>query len=120
MTLSVGPTLWSGWDSVRLSAGDLPGAARRLAGRGHVPPYRLPWSEAWALNRYAAVINASGDHARAAALYQDALHLARELRQPDDEAHALEGIGDSNLRNADTPPSIACLNKPSQSSRTWP
>lgn len=91
--------VWLG--GVRLSADDLPGAAqllqaalnafRRIGSRG---------AEAWALNRYAAVISAAGDHAQAGDLYRDALRLARETHQLDDEALALEGIGECQLRRA--------------------
>jgi hypothetical protein len=43
-------------------------------------------NEGWALNLYAAVLTAAGDLSRAQAIYQDALHLNREMRQPDAEA----------------------------------
>jgi tetratricopeptide (TPR) repeat protein len=53
---------------------------------------------AWALNYYAAVIAVTDEPARAIAVYHDALRLAREVRQPDDEAIALQGLGELYLR----------------------
>jgi DNA-binding SARP family transcriptional activator/tetratricopeptide (TPR) repeat protein len=83
----------------QLSAGDLAGAARyaqqaidldrRVCSAG---------TQAWVLNHYAAVIRTSGEHTRALALYQEALGLAREARHSDDEAFALEGMGECQLR----------------------
>jgi DNA-binding SARP family transcriptional activator/tetratricopeptide (TPR) repeat protein len=94
----------------RLSAGDLASAARyaeqaidldrRVCSAG---------TQAWVLNHYAAVVNTSGEHARALALYQEALGLAREARHSDDEAFALEGIGECQLRLGDINASIAHL-----------
>ena len=55
-------------------------------------------SEAWALNYYAAVIADTGDGGRAIAVYQDALRLAREVGHPDDEAIALQGLGEAHAR----------------------
>ena len=91
---------WLG--STRLALGDLPGGARmiqealdvfhRIGNRG---------GEAWALIRYATVISATGDHAHAESLFRDALSLARETIQLDDEALALEGIGECQLRNGE-------------------
>jgi hypothetical protein len=40
----------------------------------------------------------SGDQDGAIAVYHDALRLAREVRQPDDEAIALQGLGEAHLR----------------------
>jgi DNA-binding SARP family transcriptional activator/tetratricopeptide (TPR) repeat protein len=100
--------VWLG--SVRQSTGDLEGAAqlleaamdgfRRIGSRG---------SEAWALNRYAAVISASGDPAQAQALYLEALRLARETRQVDDEAIALEGSAECQLRCGETQTAVRHL-----------
>src|SRR5207302_566889 len=53
--------------------------------------------EAWALNHYAATIAARGDLPRAAALYQQALTMNRELTKPDGQAIALEGLGECHL-----------------------
>jgi DNA-binding SARP family transcriptional activator/tetratricopeptide (TPR) repeat protein len=84
---------------VRRLTGDYQGAARDfeeaistyqgLGNRGNL---------AWTLNHYAAVISAAGDLTRATALYHDALNLARDVRQPDDEAAALQGLGETRLR----------------------
>jgi tetratricopeptide (TPR) repeat protein len=88
---------------VRGAAGDHQGAIpglreavdvfRRIGARGN---------ETWALNHYAAEVAATGDHGRALALYGDALVLARETHQPDEEARALEGLGGCHLNNGDT------------------
>ena len=83
--------------------GDLPEAARNL--QEALELYRqvgARGNEAWALNRYAAVHAAAGEHVVARDLYHDALRLARETQQPDDEAHALEGIGESHLHADET------------------
>jgi DNA-binding SARP family transcriptional activator/tetratricopeptide (TPR) repeat protein len=100
--------VWLG--SVRQSTGDLAGAAqlletamdtfRRIGGRG---------SEAWALNRYAAVISASGDPVRAQGLYLEALRLTQETRQLDDEAIALEGSAECQLRCGETETAVRHL-----------
>jgi DNA-binding SARP family transcriptional activator len=100
--------VWLG--SVRQSTGELAGAARlleaamdtfrRLGSRG---------SEAWALNRYAAVISASGDPAKAQALYLEALRLTRETHQLDDEAIALEGSAECQLRCGETETAVGHL-----------
>ena len=87
-----------------LSAGDITDAARYL--KDAVDLFRrigTRGGESWALNHYAAAILASGNHTRATFVYTQALHLARDTSQPDDEALALEGIGESYLRgtNAD-------------------
>jgi DNA-binding SARP family transcriptional activator/tetratricopeptide (TPR) repeat protein len=97
---------------VRLSVGDHPGAARHL--EAAVDLFRrigARGNEAWALNHYAAVIVATGDHAYAQVIYQDALRLARETCQPDDEALALEGIGECRLHAGATGAGIAHLNQ---------
>jgi tetratricopeptide (TPR) repeat protein len=73
---------------------------RRIGARG---------SEAWALNHYAAVVATTGDHVQAQSLYQDALLLARETHQPDDEARALEGLGECHLNRGDTDAATAHL-----------
>jgi tetratricopeptide (TPR) repeat protein len=100
--------VWLG--SLRQTTGDLPGAVRllqaamdlfgRIGSRG---------SAGWALNRYAAVIAASGDSAQAEALYLEALRLARETRRLDDEAHALEGSAECQLRRGETEPAVTQL-----------
>jgi DNA-binding SARP family transcriptional activator/tetratricopeptide (TPR) repeat protein len=97
---------------VRLSLGDHRGAARHL--EAAVDLFRrigARGNEAWALNHYAAVVTAAGDRARAHAIYLDALHLARETRQPDDEALALAGIGECHLHVGDTGAGVAHLNQ---------
>ena len=73
---------------------------RRIGGGG---------SEAWALNRYAAVISASGDPTRAEALYLEALSLARETGRSDDEAYALEGSGECQLLGGETSVAVTQL-----------
>ena len=88
---------------LRLATRDLSGAAhdlqralevfREIGARGN---------QAWALNQYAAVVAATGDHTNAQALYRDALHLAHETQQPDEQAPALEGIGECHLHAGDT------------------
>lgn len=65
----------------------------RIGARGNV---------AWALNHYAAVVAESGGHTQALTLYGEALLLARETHQPDDEARALEGLGQCHLACGDT------------------
>lgn len=100
--------VWLG--TLRQTTGDLPEAVRlleaamdlfrRIGSRG---------SAAWALNRYAAAIAASGDSARAEALYLEALGLAQETRRLDDEAHALEGSAECQLRRGETEPAVAHL-----------
>jgi tetratricopeptide (TPR) repeat protein len=67
--------------------------------------------EAWALNHYAAALNAAGDLRRALAAYRDALHLTRETRQPDDEARALEGLGECHLSTGETATAAAHLHQ---------
>jgi DNA-binding SARP family transcriptional activator/tetratricopeptide (TPR) repeat protein len=94
----------------QMSAGDLAGAARyaqqavdldrRVCSAG---------TQAWVLNHYAAVIRTSGEHTRALALYQEALGLARKARHSDDEAFALEGIGECQLRLGNVDAGIAHL-----------
>ena len=95
---------------VRGAAGDHQGAVpglreavdvfRRIGARGN---------ETWALNHYAAEVAATGDHGRALALYGDALVLARETHQPDEEARALEGLGGCHLNNGDTETGVVHL-----------
>jgi DNA-binding SARP family transcriptional activator/tetratricopeptide (TPR) repeat protein len=85
---------------VRRLTGDYEGAARDI--EESIRAYRdlgNPGNQAWALNHYAAAISDAGDLTRATALYCDALHLARQVQQPDDEAAALEGLGENCLRN---------------------
>lgn len=94
---------------VRLAAGDHTGAARHL--EEAVNLFRrigASGNHSWALNYYAAVMIAIGD-ARAQALYQDALRLARDASHRDDEARALEGIGECQLRVGDTENGVAHL-----------
>ena len=66
---------------------------------------------AWALNYYAAVIADAGDQARAVAVYHDALRLAREVSQPDDEAIALQGLGEAYVREGKLEDGTAYLHK---------
>ena len=73
---------------------------RRIGARGN---------ETWALNHYAAVVAATGDHVQALTLYRDALLLARETHQPDDEARALEGLGECHLNSGDTEAGVVHL-----------
>ena len=84
---------------VRGLTGDYEGAARDL--EESIAFYQgigNRGNQAWALNHYGAVITAAGDAARAIAIYEDALRLSRETRQPDDEADSLHGLGDNSLR----------------------
>ena len=85
------------------------GTARRLRGDpgGALEPLAesvalfrtigLRGGEAWALNHYAAAFKDVGDLPSAEATYHDALRISREVGQPDDEAHALEGLGECRL-----------------------
>jgi tetratricopeptide (TPR) repeat protein len=73
---------------------------RRIGARGN---------EAWALNHYADEVAAARDHVQALTLYRDALLLARETHQPDDEARALEGLGECHLSGGDTEAGIVHL-----------
>ncbi len=66
------------------------GLFRQIGARG---------TQAWALNHYAAVVADTGDHTQALTLYAEALLLARETHQPDDEARALEGLGECHLNS---------------------
>jgi tetratricopeptide (TPR) repeat protein len=95
---------------VRQSTGDLPGAAQLLeAAMDTFRSIGSRGSTAWALNHYAALISESGYPARAEALHLEALGLARETGQADDEAHALEGIGECELSHGQTEPGVAHL-----------
>ena len=85
--------------NARRRVGDLAGAARDLeAGLAICRGIGFRANEGWALNYYAAVFLAGGDLRRALAVYQDALKMSREVDHPDDEALALEGIGECRLR----------------------
>jgi tetratricopeptide (TPR) repeat protein len=55
-------------------------------------------NQAWVLNGYAEAVDLAGDPARALTLYREALGLARESSMRDEQAIALEGIG--NLQAA--------------------
>lgn len=68
-------------------------------------------NEAWALNHYAAAVSATGDEDRGLRLYENALLLSREVQHPDDEAHALEGIGLYRLNRGDIGSATACLER---------
>jgi tetratricopeptide (TPR) repeat protein len=95
--------------------GDQAGAARDL--EQAIATYRDLGSRgntANALNQYAAVIRSSGDPGRAISLYREALDLARETEQPDEEAVALEGIGETHLRQRDLPDGLAYLRQARQ------
>ncbi|OIJ91786.1 hypothetical protein BIV25_28950 [Streptomyces sp. MUSC 14] len=59
-------------------------------------------NEAWAMNLYARIFVAAGDMAQALAVYRDALRLTREVQHRDDEAIALEGIGECLVCTADS------------------
>jgi tetratricopeptide (TPR) repeat protein len=97
---------------VRRRTGDYPAAAhdlglalkllRQIGSRGN---------ESWALNHYAAVLAANGDLEKTLALHRDALLLARELDMPDEQAVALEGIGECHLRAGDSCEATASLTK---------
>jgi len=103
-----------GFPQGRASVLGLLGTARRLRGDpgGALEPLAesvalfrtigLRGGEAWALNHYAAGLKDIGDLSRAEATYHDALRISREVRQPDDEAHALEGLGECRLHAGDT------------------
>ena len=95
----------------RLSAGDYPGAAHHLSAAVDIFRHIGSGNEAGALTHYAAAIAAAGDYGRARDLYQDALDLARETRQPDNEALALEGIGVCHLHNGETQDGAGYLNR---------
>ena len=47
------------------------------------------------------MLAAAGELDRALSVYREALRLTREVNQPDDEAHALEGIGECLPRVGD-------------------
>ena len=84
---------------IRRLTGDCQGAVRDLeAAIGILRDLGSRGGLAWAMNYYAAAIADSGDQDRAAAAYLDALRLARETSQPDDEASALRGLGEVRLR----------------------
>jgi DNA-binding SARP family transcriptional activator/tetratricopeptide (TPR) repeat protein len=88
--------------NARRQVGDLVGAARDLeAGLGICREIGFHANEGWALNYYAAVFLAGGDLPRALSVYQDALKKSRKVQHPDDEALALEGIGECRLRMGD-------------------
>jgi len=57
---------------------------------------------AWALNLYAAALKDAGHPPHAESAYSEALGLAREVDQPDDEALALEGLGEGDLATGRT------------------
>lgn len=85
---------------VQAAIGDHQGAIPEL--RAAVDLFRhigARGNAAWVLNHYAAVVADSGDHAQALTLFAEALILARETHQPDDEARALEGIGEYHLNS---------------------
>ncbi len=64
----------------------------------------------WVSRRNAsAVISATGDLTHAEDLYLEALRLARETGQSDDEAHALKGSGECHLRRCETAAGVAYL-----------
>jgi tetratricopeptide (TPR) repeat protein len=63
------------------------------------------------MNYYAAALLATGDWAQALAIYSDALHLAREVDMPDEQALALEGIGECRLLTQDSEDGAAYLDQ---------
>jgi tetratricopeptide (TPR) repeat protein len=88
---------------VRRQTGDVSGASEALTRALEI--YRATGNrgnEAWALNHYAATVAAAGDLPRALALYRQALAMNRELNKPDDEATALEGLGQCHLAVGET------------------
>ncbi|HEV2346759.1 MAG TPA: BTAD domain-containing putative transcriptional regulator [Actinocrinis sp.] len=88
--------------NLRRATGDYAGAARdleealdlcrRIGARGNEAPM---------LNLYAALLAETGEHTRAEALHRDALDLARQTHNFDEEARALEGIGECHLYAGD-------------------
>ena len=95
---------------VRCVTGDLESARRDL--EESIRTYEdlgLRGSQAYALNRYAAAITAGGEPDRAIAVYQNAMRLAREVQQSDDEAMALHGLGENYLRTGRVHDGTACL-----------
>ena len=93
-------------------AGDYAGAARALEEvLGVYRDLGSRGSEGWALNQYAAAIADAGDRARAITVYRDALRLTREVHHPDDEAIALQGLGELLLREGNPEDGTACLHQ---------
>jgi DNA-binding SARP family transcriptional activator/tetratricopeptide (TPR) repeat protein len=68
-------------------------------------------NEAWALNHYAAVFTATDDFDRALALHGEALDIALDKDVPEEQALALEGIGQCLVRAGDIPGGAASLNQ---------
>jgi tetratricopeptide (TPR) repeat protein len=66
-------------------------------------------NQAWALNQYAAVIATTGDHTLALDLHRNAVRMARETQQLDEQALALEGIGECHLHTGDSHQGIEYL-----------
>jgi DNA-binding SARP family transcriptional activator/tetratricopeptide (TPR) repeat protein len=94
----------------RLSAGDGSAAVHHL--KAAVDLFRhigIRNNAAEALNHYAAAVAVTGDQARARDLYYDALHLARDTQQLDNEAIALEGIGECCLHSGQAADGIGYL-----------
>jgi tetratricopeptide (TPR) repeat protein len=95
---------------VRRLTGDIPGALRELRrALNLLRRIGVHGKRAWALNHYAAAIISSGDYDRGVRLHHEALHLARQMRQPIEQARALAGIGEAHLRIGDTKAGIARL-----------
>jgi tetratricopeptide (TPR) repeat protein len=66
-------------------------------------------NEAFTLNHFAAALTVTGDRERALIMYGDALSLARETDQFDEQALALEGIGECHLQAGQTDDGTAHL-----------
>jgi DNA-binding SARP family transcriptional activator len=91
-------------------SGDYQSAAREL--EQAIDTYQelgSPGNQAWALNHYGALMTAADEPGRAIPLYRDALRLARQVCQPDDEAAALHGLGQSYLRTGKPTEGADCL-----------
>ena len=94
----------------RRRMGDYPGATRDL--ERALKLYRglgTRGNEVWTLNFYAAVFTSAGDGERGLALHTEALGLAREMEIPDEEARALEGVGECELMLGNVPEGVARL-----------
>jgi DNA-binding SARP family transcriptional activator len=87
---------------VRAEEGDHDGAAQDIDQA--LDTFRLLGSranEAWALVHQATLVARAGDTDRALILYRAGLAMSREVTHPDDEALALEGIGECLVRLGD-------------------
>lgn len=92
---------------VRAAQGDLDGGIADLEYALAILRRDPGSNEAWTLGHYAALIARTGDTARALELYRQTVRLSRECTQPDDEALALEGIGECLAASGDLDGAIA-------------